>query len=53
MRKTIAVLVIVLSASIAFAQGTGVGLGVIVGEPTGVSAKFWTGGNTAFDVAAA
>lgn len=25
-------------------------LGLIVGEPTGLSAKFWTDGNTAFDL---
>lgn len=25
-------------------------LGIIVGEPTGLSAKFWTGSNTAFDL---
>ena len=29
------------------------GLGVIVGDPTGVSAKLWTGQKTAFDAAAA
>jgi hypothetical protein len=34
------------------AQG-GAGLGVIVGEPTGLSAKAWVGGNTAVDAAAA
>ncbi|MGM0569025.1 MAG: hypothetical protein ACQESB_07420, partial [Elusimicrobiota bacterium] len=28
------------------------GLGVIVGDPTGVSAKLWTGQKTAFDAAA-
>jgi hypothetical protein len=33
--------------------GRDVGLGIIVGEPTGFSAKFWTGGRTAFDAAAA
>lgn len=27
-----------------------VGVGVIVGEPTGLSLKSWTGGNNAFDV---
>ncbi len=30
-----------------------VGLGVILGEPTGVSLKAWTGDRTAIDVAAA
>jgi hypothetical protein len=31
----------------------GLGLGVIVGEPTGLSAKHWLGGRTAVDAAAA
>lgn len=35
------------------AQGKGLGLGVIVGEPTGVSAKLWTANGQAFDAAAA
>jgi hypothetical protein len=34
------------------AQG-GAGLGIIVGEPTGLSGKAWVGGNTALDAAAA
>ena len=45
-----------LSASTASAQrslGRDAGLGIIVGEPTGLSAKFWTGGRTALDAAAA
>jgi hypothetical protein len=35
------------------AQDHGIGIGIIVGEPTGLSAKAWTGGITAFDFAAA
>lgn len=35
------------------AQGSGLGLGVIVGEPTGLSLKAWIGGGGAVDVAAA
>jgi hypothetical protein len=35
------------------AQRSGFGLGVIVGEPTGLSAKGWTGRNSAVDFAAA
>jgi hypothetical protein len=35
------------------AQDGGFGLGVIVGEPTGLSWKIWTGHNTAFAGAAA
>lgn len=35
------------------AQGSGFGLGVIVGEPTGLSMKAWLSEGSAFDVAAA
>ena len=37
--------------NISFGQSTGVGAGVIVGEPTGISAKFWTSDVNAFDIA--
>jgi hypothetical protein len=53
MRKLAVVAVVLLLSGFAFAQAGGTGLGVIVGEPTGISMKFWTGGNTAFDAAAA
>lgn len=36
-----------------FSQGGNFGLGIIIGEPTGLSAKLWTGESTAFDAAAA
>jgi hypothetical protein len=35
------------------AQDHGFGMGIILGEPTGLSAKLWTGGDNAFDFAAA
>lgn len=35
------------------AQDSGFGLGVILGEPTGVSLKSWVGSRAAFDVAVA
>jgi hypothetical protein len=35
------------------AQDRGAGLGVIIGEPTGVSAKFWTSSHNAIDAAVA
>jgi len=35
------------------AQSKGFGLGIIVGEPTGLSGKMWTGSINAFDFAAA
>jgi hypothetical protein len=34
-------------------QKSGLGLGVILGEPTGASVKYWLGNNSAFDVGAA
>ena len=36
-----------------FSQSRGFGLGVILGEPTGINFKHWTGGNTALVGAAA
>lgn len=41
--------VLVLGVQFSNAQGNGFGLGVIIGEPTGLSAKLWTTGNTALD----
>ena len=35
------------------AQHRGTGLGIIVGEPTGISFKYWTTSTTAFDAALA
>jgi hypothetical protein len=35
------------------AQDKNIGLGIIVGEPTGVSFKYWTSSTTAFDAALA
>lgn len=35
------------------AQDKGFGIGIILGEPTGLSMKFWTSYNTAADIAAA
>ncbi len=43
------ILVIVIFSGVSFAQSNGFGLGVILGEPTGISAKYWTASNTAFD----
>ncbi len=37
----------------AAAQGKGFGMGIILGEPTGLSAKLWTSQDNAFDFAAA
>jgi len=46
------VLIILFQLTIT-AQDKNFGLGIILGEPTGVSAKLWTGGDNAFDFAAA
>jgi hypothetical protein len=51
-RLQILVVFLVISLSVTYAQGN-FGLGIILGEPTGVSAKLWTRGNNAFDFAAA
>jgi hypothetical protein len=45
--------IIVVSASFIHAQNKGFGLGIIAGEPTGVTFKYWTGNNSAFDGAVA
>lgn len=41
--------VLALSLSSAKAQGTGFGLGFMLGEPTGISAKYWLAGDRALD----
>jgi hypothetical protein len=55
MKKTIlaAVFFILLFSGMASGQDHGFGLGIIVGEPTGVSLKTWTGGRTGLDFAVA
>jgi hypothetical protein len=47
------IILIVLSTSMISAQSKQFGLGIIVGEPTGLSGKLWTGSENAFDFAAA
>lgn len=47
------VLFLLVFLSTVKAQSSGVGLGLIVGEPTGVSFKYWTGSTTAIDAALA
>jgi hypothetical protein len=53
MKKLFFVLIITGICSSIFAQLNGLGLGVILGEPTGLSAKMWTSKTTAIDGAAA
>jgi len=43
------ILAVIIFSSFSFAQSNGFGLGVILGEPTGISAKYWTSSSTAFD----
>lgn len=43
------ILVTIIFSTISAAQTKGFGLGILVGEPTAVSAKYWTSGSTAFD----
>lgn len=40
---------IIISAKPIAAQDHGFGMGIILGEPTGLSAKLWTSSNNAFD----
>ena len=55
MLKSIAfvLLISVMICCAAQAQDEGFGLGIIIGEPTGISGKLWTGSRTAFDGAVA
>ena len=41
--------IFVIAPRHSFAQSSGFGLGIIIGEPTGLSAKMWTSSSTAFD----
>ena len=47
------IIVFALFTSTVFAQEGRFGLGIIAGEPTGVSAKYWLSSNSAIDVVAA
>ncbi len=52
MRKTYILSVIIslfIISNLNFAQQKGCGLGVVLGEPTGISAKFWLTPGTALD----
>jgi len=55
MKKLFGLLIILFSLLQfnSYAQERGFGLGIILGEPTGVSGKLWTSGTNAFDFAAA
>ena len=55
MKKIIIICAVALIAipQITLAQDSGFGLGIIVGDPTGLSGKYWLGNNSAIDGAAA
>lgn len=53
MKKQIIFLVLISLPIAINSQSRGFGLGVVIGEPTGLSAKLWTGNSNAFDFAAA
>jgi len=52
-RVVVALALLTAFAGPAAAQGNGVGLGVILGEPPGLSLKFWQSRTTAIDFAGA
>ena len=43
------ILLMLFITNLSSAQSNGFGVGIILGEPTGISAKYWTTGSTAFD----
>jgi len=53
MKKLFLISLVSLFATGVFAQDSGLGLGVVFGEPTGLSAKMWTSQRTAIDAAVA
>jgi hypothetical protein len=55
MSKSIIIVILAacLLCSAAFAQKTGFGLGIIIGEPTGITGKCWLSGKSAIDGAVA
>ena len=45
--------VVIFFSGVLYSQDRGLGLGIILGEPTGISVKSWTGSTTAFQGAVA
>jgi len=52
-RAGLAILAVLVVCGSAAAQDSGLGLGVILGEPTGLTVKWWVGRGAAMDAAAA
>ena len=53
MKKILLISFVTLFSVGVFAQDSGLGLGIVFGEPTGLSAKLWTSERTAVDAAVA
>ncbi len=53
MRKHITSIILTIICVNGISQGNGLGLGLILGEPTGISAKFWTNTKNSLDAALA
>ena len=53
MKKLILLSIVALFSIGMYAQDKGLGLGLVFGEPTGLSAKLWTSERTTFDAALA
>ena len=53
MKKYFFFIVLNLYVFQSFSQDNGFGIGLILGEPTGISAKIWSGNRNAFDAALA
>ncbi|MFO7446850.1 MAG: hypothetical protein R6W90_10820 [Ignavibacteriaceae bacterium] len=47
----IAAVLVILSSNFSVSQDKGFGAGIIIGEPTGISAKYWLNSVNAFDYA--
>jgi hypothetical protein len=53
MRKLFPIMMFTLLPFVIRAQDNGIGIGMMIGEPTGISAKLWTGEKTALDAGVA
>ena len=49
MKKILFLFILFLSATICSAQESGFGIGIMLGEPTGISGKYWVEDNSAID----